>query len=337
MSDRRAILQQRATSGSGLGMKKITGILLEEDRFVKHDTGAGHPESSARYRAISKRFTESKLLEHDGIVRLKSREAGDEEIERCHDPAHVALAREEIRGGRSLLSTGDTNVCADTLQVALHAVGATLNAVDAIYTGEVRNAFCAVRPPGHHATPSCGMGFCVFNSAAIAARYAQKKHGAEKVAIIDWDVHHGNGTQDIFYEDPSVFYFSTHQSPWYPGTGAREETGAAKGRGTTMNAPLPAGTGMAQIGQAFEDRFLPAMEDFKPDLILISAGFDSRIDDPLGNFLLTDEDFATLTGMLTGLASRSAESRIVSVLEGGYNVDGLACACEAHVRALLNA
>lgn len=314
-----------------------TGILLEEDRFVQHDTGAGHPESSARYRAIARRFEESKLLDHEGIVRLKSREAVDAEIERCHDPAYVALARKEIRGGRSLLSTGDTNVCEETLLVALHAVGATLNAVDAIYADEVRNAFCAVRPPGHHATPSRGMGFCVFNNAAIAARYAQSKHSAEKVAIIDWDVHHGNGTQDIFYDDPSVFYFSTHQSPWYPGTGAKEETGTEKGLGTTMNAPLPAGTGMEQIRKAFEDRFLPAMDDFKPDLVVISAGFDSRIDDPLGNFLLTDEDFASLTGMLTALAGRHSDSRVVSVLEGGYNVKGLALAAEAHVRALLDA
>lgn len=316
-------------------MTGATGLLLETGRFTRHDTGPGHPETAGRSRAIAQRFERTGLTGHAGIVRLESRAATDEDLHRCHDPAYVALAREEIRSGRNLLSTGDTNVCADTLDVALHAAGATLQALDALYAGKVRNAFCAVRPPGHHATPDKGMGFCVFNNVAVAARYAQKVHGAQKVVIIDWDVHHGNGTQDIFYEDPSVFYFSTHQSPWYPGTGQRDETGSGKGRGTTLNAPFPAGSGMAQIKGAFEDRFLPAMEEFRPDLVIISAGFDSRVNDPLGNFLLTDADFATLTRLLQGLAGKHAGSRLLSVLEGGYHLDGLASATEAHVRALL--
>jgi acetoin utilization deacetylase AcuC-like enzyme len=202
-------------------------------------------------------------------------------------------------------------------------------------TGKLRNAFCAVRPPGHHARPAQGMGFCLFNNIAIAARYAQRKHGAAKVLIADWDVHHGNGTQDIFYEDGSVLFFSTHQSPWYPFTGHIDETGAGKGRGCTLNAPLPAGSGMKEIGGAFKERLLPAAEKFKPDLVMISAGFDSRVDDPLGRFTLGDDDFVALTKLLMKFADEYCQGRLVSVLEGGYNLAGLASAVSAHVGTLV--
>jgi acetoin utilization deacetylase AcuC-like enzyme len=225
-------------------------------------------------------------------------------------------------------------VCRESLRVARLAVGGILESVDRVAAGKASRAFCAVRPPGHHATASRGMGFCIFNNVAIAARHAQKRHGIERVVIIDWDVHHGNGTQDIFYEDASVFYFSTHQSPWYPGTGAASETGRGKGLGATLNCPFPAGAGIKEIGGAFRDQFLPAMEKFRPQLVLISAGFDSRMGDPLGQFTLKDEDFASLTGMLIDLAQKHAGGRLISVLEGGYNLKGLASATAAHLQRL---
>jgi acetoin utilization deacetylase AcuC-like enzyme len=198
----------------------------------------------------------------------------------------------------------------------------------------VKNAFCAVRPPGHHAEAARGMGFCLFNNAALAARHAQQQHGLGRVLIVDWDVHHGNGTQEIFYEDSSVFYFSIHQSPLYPGTGARAETGAGAGRGTTLNCPFPAGAGRAEILPAFREQLVPAMESFRPELVIVSAGFDSREGDPLGGLRLTDEDFEELTRLLLDLAKRHAGERLVSILEGGYHLPGLARAAAAHVQAL---
>ena len=201
-------------------------------------------------------------------------------------------------------------------------------------TGKHHNAFVAVRPPGHHATPDRGMGFCIFNNIAIAARYAQKHHQLDRVLIVDWDVHHGNGTQDAFYDDGSVLFFSTHQSPWYPGTGSANETGYADGEGKTINCPLPAGSGRKEILGAFEQTLAPAADEFKPDLVLISAGFDSRAGDPLGNFLLTDTDFADLTKLMLSIADRHCEGRLVSVLEGGYDLAGLGAAVRSHAQAL---
>jgi acetoin utilization deacetylase AcuC-like enzyme len=219
----------------------------------------------------------------------------------------------------------------------LRATGTALNAVDAVFNKKAQNAFCIVRPPGHHATPTKGMGFCIFNNIAIAARYAQRKYGVKRVLIADWDVHHGNGTQDIFYTDGTVFFFSTHQYPWYPGTGAAGETGEGAGTGMTMNCPFPAGSGRREILGAFEQMLAPAAKKVKPELVLISAGFDSRIDDPLGNFLLTDADFADLTRVMLGIANQSAGGRLISVLEGGYNLTGLASAARSHVQALMEA
>lgn len=311
----------------------MTGLLLD-DVFTEHDPGAHHPESPDRIRAVLESFRSSGLPARCEPV-LK-RAVTDDEVLLCHTDAYLKTVVREIDGKSSgQLSTGDTSYSPESLDVARDAAGGLLNAVDAVMTDSLDNAFVVSRPPGHHATPDKGMGFCIFNNVAIAARHAKKIHGAERVAIIDWDVHHGNGTQDIFYEDGSVFYFSTHQSPWYPGTGAFAETGSGAGRNTTLNYPLPSGTGMTEIGDAFRDDFAKKMKDYKPDLVLLSAGFDSRVGDPLGGFQLTDQDFRDLTRILIDLAGEHAGGRLVSVLEGGYNVEGLAKAATAHLETLL--
>jgi len=199
----------------------------------------------------------------------------------------------------------------------------------------ISNAFSIGRPPGHHATAVRGMGFCIFNTVAIAARYAQRKHGVGRVLIADWDVHHGNGTQDIFYTDGTVFFFSTHQSPWYPGTGAVNERGEGRGEGMTLNCPFPAGASRREILGAFQEQLLAAANEVKPELVLISAGFDSRAGDPLGQFLLSDGDFADLTRVMREIADKHAGGRLLSVLEGGYSLTGLASGVRSHVKALL--
>lgn len=308
-----------------------TGLVLDPV-FKEHDPGPGHPEQVARYEAILKILGESGLA--SSLKSIPVREATDEELALIHTPAYIALAVKEITEGATQLSTGDTTVCEASLKVARRAAGSVCEAVDAIFADKVRRAFCALRPPGHHATPDRGMGFCVFNNAALAARYAQHKHGIERVAIVDWDVHHGNGTQDIFYADANVHFFSTHQSPLYPGTGAVREIGRGAGEGTTLNRPFPAKSGMKEIGGAFADDWTVAMARFKPQFVVISAGFDSRIEDPLGDFTLTDEDFAALTETVLSVAREHSDGRVVSCLEGGYNVRGLAAAVQSHLQAL---
>jgi acetoin utilization deacetylase AcuC-like enzyme len=307
--------------------------LLLDPIYQQHDPGPGHPESVQRHVAITKALTEAGLVAKAQAI--QPRVATLDEIALCHDRNYIATAKHDVEAGFDDLSTGDTQICARSYDIATQAVGGVLNAVDAVFAGKAKNAFCAVRPPGHHARPAQGMGFCLFNNIAIAARHAQQKHGVQKIAIVDWDVHHGNGTQDIFYEDGSVLFCSTHQSPLYPFTGHANETGAGKGRNCTLNLPFPARTGMSDIGAAFTDRLLPAIDQFKPDLILISAGFDSRIDDPLGQFRLTDDDFIALTKLLLESAAIHCQNRLISVLEGGYNLRGLASAVTAHVRTLV--
>ena len=306
--------------------------LVYSDEYKRHLTGFGHPEAPGRLDAIVQALKPKRLgIE---LTPVQPRPATREEILYCHTAGYYDLAKRDIESGADGLSSGDTTVCRQSLDVALLAAGGTLAAVDAVMAGRVRGAFCAVRPPGHHARPAQGMGFCIFNNAAVAARYAQKKQKIGKVLIIDWDVHHGNGTQDVFYQDGSVFYFSTHQWPFYPGTGRKEETGSGAGKGTTLNCPFPHGAGRKEILGAFEDQLVPAADRFKPELVIVSAGFDGRIGDLIGGFRLTDKDFTDLTGIVKDIARRHAQQRIVSVLEGGYDLDGLARATAAHVRAL---
>jgi acetoin utilization deacetylase AcuC-like enzyme len=309
----------------------MSTALLADALFKDHDTGPGHPEQPARYDAMMEALTALTPQ----LQRIPIREATNDEIALVHTRPYIDIVGRDVAAGRRDLSTGDTAISHRSLEVALSATGAVLNAVDAVVTGQVSNAFCAVRPPGHHARPDQGMGFCIFNNVAVAARYAQRHHGLAKILIADWDVHHGNGTQDVFYEDGSVFFFSTHQWPWYPGTGPASETGDGKGKGTTMNRPFPAGSGHTEIFEVFSEDLRRAADAFNPDLVLISAGFDSRIADPLGDFTLTDADFRALTRLMLSIAGEHAEGRLVSVLEGGYNLSGLAPAAAAHVGTLI--
>jgi acetoin utilization deacetylase AcuC-like enzyme len=304
--------------------------LLIDDFFMHHRTEDGHPERPERLTVIRKA-----LDPLENLVVMNSRKARFEEIALCHDPRYVEDVLNLIKAGESDLSGGDVSVSAESGEVALHAAGGVIEIVDAVFAGDVQNAFCAVRPPGHHARPAAAMGFCLFNNVAIGARHAQKRHGVERVAIVDWDVHHGNGTEEIFYSDGSALYFSTHQWPWYPGTGLASERGIGKGAGLTINCPLPAGSGRKEILGAFRDQLLPALQNYRPQLLLISAGFDSRSGDPLGQFRLTDQDFADLTRMLLDFAAGPCGGKVISVLEGGYNLSGLGAAVKSHILQLI--
>jgi len=309
--------------------------LLDDDVYLRHLAGnTGHPERPERLTAIRNGLEKAGVL--PSLIRIAPRRATDQELALVHSPSYLAVVRRELSNLEGLLdlSTGDTLVSPGSLDAAYSAAGGVLNAVDAVMAGKVKTAFCAVRPPGHHATPNRGMGFCIFNNVAVAARYLQKAHGLQRVLIVDWDYHHGNGTQDTFYQDGSVFYFSTHHYGAYPGSGNPSETGAGKGLGKILNVPLPTGASDAQILQAFESRLVPAARNFKPDFILISAGFDGMRQDLLGRFDVTPAGFAAITRVVTRLADELCQGRIVSVLEGGYRLDGLAESVAAHVKAL---
>jgi acetoin utilization deacetylase AcuC-like enzyme len=305
----------------------MTG-LAADPLCKEHLTGPQHPEQPARFDAAVG------ALRGLELVPIPPRLANHDELALCHARRYIQLAEREIYEGFHELSTGDTVISPKSWDAALRSTGGALNALDAIVEQRVANAISIGRPPGHHANAVRGMGFCIFNTVAIAARYAQKKHGIGRVLIADWDVHHGNGTQDIFYTDGTVFFFSTHQSPWYPGTGPRSERGEGKGEGMTLNCPFPAGTGRKEILGAFQEQLLTAAEEIKPELVLLSAGFDSRAGDPLGQFVLTDADFADLTRVMREIADKHAGGRLLSVLEGGYSLTGLASGVRAHVEAL---
>lgn len=296
--------------------------------FLDHITPPGHPERPDRMRAIERALDDETFARLD----LKEAPAGEEEtILLAHPESFVERVRQAIP------ETGITRIDADTTasprswDAALHAIGAANAAVDDVFSGAADNVFVAARPPGHHAEKTTAMGFCLFNTAAIAARHAQRKHGAERVAIVDWDVHHGNGTQDIFWDDPSVLYCSTHQMPLYPGTGALHETGA----GNIVNAPLSPETGSDVFREAFQTRVLAGIDRFRPDLIIISAGFDAHHRDPLAQINLTEDDFDWATGRLMECAGSYSDNRLVSLLEGGYDLQGLADSVAAHVGRLM--
>jgi acetoin utilization deacetylase AcuC-like enzyme len=309
--------------------------LLWDDVYLKHLSGnTGHPERPERLTAIHSALQEAGLLQT--LYRIKPRAATQQELALAHSAAYLALVARELSGLQELgeLSTGDTSVSPGSLEAAKFAAGGVLNAVDAVMAGSVKAAFCAVRPPGHHASAARGMGFCIFNNVAVAARYVQQTHNLERVLIVDWDYHHGNGTQDIFYEDGSVFYFSTHHFGAYPGTGHPSETGSGKGSGTTLNVPLPPGASDEQILQSFQNELVPAMQRFRPDFVLISAGFDAMRNDLLGCFDITPQGFVAITRVVAGLADKLCRGRIVSVLEGGYRLNGFGECVVAHLKAL---
>ena len=329
-------LKQPACAARAFGTlmpSPLPTALLCDPAYRLHTTGAFHPEQPARMDAVLQGLHIAGLLNRCRLI--APRPATEDEMLRVHTSAYLAQVQADLAAGRHQLSTGDTAIGPESERIARLAAGGVLAAVEAVLAGEVANAFAVVRPPGHHASAGRGMGFCIYNSIAIAARHLQAVHGLGRILIADWDVHHGNGTEAIVLTDPSVLYVSSHQAPHYPGSGSRSEQGQGAGRGFTINVPMPAGSGGAEVLAAWRDELLPAIEAFAPEFVLISAGFDGRRGDPLGDFQLDDADFAALTRLLMGVAERHAGGRLVSVLEGGYDLPGLAAASAAHMGALL--
>ena len=312
----------------------MTTAIVHHPIFTEHDTGESHPERPERYAVVMNALREDAEL-WPQLLELPAQAATRGAVQACHTPQHFKAVERAVSEGTRYLDA-DTVVSMRSLDAALYGAGGVCRAVDAVMSGEAGNAFLPVRPPGHHATAERAMGFCLFNNVAVGARYAQARYTEiERVAVVDWDVHHGNGTQGIFYDDPSVFFFSMHQYPWYPGTGARGETGIGRGRGYTLNVPVRAATRPQEQRGMFEAAISEISAKFKPDLIFISAGFDAHKADPLGQLLLTDEDFIRMTSMVKEWAASVCEGRIISCLEGGYNLETLGSTVRAHVRALV--
>ncbi|MGP0093706.1 MAG: histone deacetylase family protein [Xanthobacteraceae bacterium] len=308
----------------------MSTLLVSHPACLDHLTPLGHPERPDRLRAIERVLEDERF---QMLAREQAPRASVETIALCHPLDYVEQIRDATPGEGMARLDADTSMSPGSFEAALRAAGAATLAVDEVVSGKTNNVFCATRPPGHHAETAVPMGFCLFNNAAIAARYAQRRHGLERTAIVDFDVHHGNGSQEIFWADPTVMYCSTHQMPLYPGTGARSERGE---HNTIVNAPLRPGDGGEAFREAVETVILPRLRDFRPDLLVISAGFDAHIRDPLASLNLVEADFAWATRKIMEVAEASAAGRVVSLLEGGYDLDGLAASVAAHVIALMH-
>ncbi len=308
----------------------MTTLLLSHPTCHRHEM-PGSPETPSRLDAIEQALQSSQF---SLLKREDCPNADPEQIARAHTQAYVEAIQKHTPDSGDFWITDDTSLCPHSYDAAQKAAGGAVRAVDAIMSGEAKNAFCAIRPPGHHAEKQRAMGFCLFNNAAIAAHHARDTHGLERIAVIDFDVHHGNGTQDIFWQEPDFFYGSTHQMPLYPGTGAVNETGADN---NIVNTPLNEGADGDKMREAYNDRLFPALFDFSPDLILISAGFDAHIDDPLAGLRFSTDDFRWLTQKLAEFADNHCEGRVVSLLEGGYDLTALGDSVAAHVEVLLDA
>jgi len=305
-----------------------------DPRYLGHEMGRSHPESPERLRAICAQLRSSGTWSR--LHHLTPCPADRQWIERIHDSSYVdSLERRSPKNGYTALDP-DTSMSPGTLDAAYLAVGGALNAVDAIMRGDVDQVFCAVRPPGHHAEADRAMGFCFFNSVAIAARYIQRQYGVQRVLIVDWDVHHGNGTQHAFYDDASVMFFSTHQFPFYPGTGRATETGEGLGKGLTLNVPFSGGQGDEEYREVFQKVLVPAADRFRPEFVLVSAGFDAHRDDPLASMDLTEQGYAELTTIVASIAKNYSSGRILACLEGGYQLQALAGSVDQHLQTLLD-
>lgn len=308
----------------------MTTLLVTQTNGADHQTPPGHPERPARLEAIAEALSASEFA---ALARRDAASTDPQIAELAHSPEYIQMLQSRRPAAGLAQIDEDTFISPGSFDAIATALGGGLQALEAVVLGEATNAFCAIRPPGHHAEINRPMGFCLVNNVAILAREAQRRHGADRVAIVDFDVHHGNGTQDIFKDDASVFYGSSHQMPLYPGTGSAAETGV----GNIFNAPLKANTGGAEMRAAYEEIILPALEDFSPDLLLVSAGFDAHFRDPLAQLGWNGEDFTWVTEKLMDVAARCCENRLISLLEGGYDLEGLADGARAHVLSLMGA
>lgn len=309
----------------------VTGFAYDPD-FLKHYAGFGHPECPDRLSRTMDYLKQKEWFQ--SLTTLSSNPADLKWIREVHGDQYIRHARDTCRSGMPYLDSSDVGVCKDSYDIALLAAGTPLVIADAVISSRISNGFALLRPPGHHAEFNMALGFCLFNNVAILARYLQLKHGLDKILILDWDVHHGNGTQHSFEEDPSILYISLHQYPFYPGTGAASETGTSRGAGSVLNCPMPAGSTDQDYEREFKEKIIPKIGTFKPEFIIISAGFDAHRDDPLAQIDLSTEFFGWMTEQMMETADKFCKGRIISVLEGGYNLTMLPLCIEQHLLKL---